>query len=253
MPGHRLQADIDAYVLTTGNSLDIGGAASNDVVADTISEATSGSGVTVDSLLIKDGQVQGTAPILADTISEKTSATGVTVDGVLLKDSAVTASGGVTSTGRSEFTSIGPAAAIAAGGDTLAVTEALHAGGVIAFGKTTGTICTLPAATGTGNIYRFVIATAATSNANIIKVANATDVMDGSICVQQDTDADGTSKVYRADAGDDTMNFAGAAGTGGIVGGYIECVDYASGFWSCRAFIQSGGGAEVTPFDATVS
>lgn len=145
-------------------------------------------------------------------------------------------------------------AAIAANGDTLAVTAALHAGKVIQFGKTTGTICTLPAATGTGNVYTFVIGVTATSNANIIKVANATDVMDGSINIQQDTDADGTGmKVWRADAGDDTMTFAGAAGTGGIVGGYIRCTDYKSGFWSCQAFTQSGGGAEVTPFSATVS
>lgn len=144
-------------------------------------------------------------------------------------------------------------AAIAANGDTLTVTAALHAGRVVQFGKATGTIVTLPAATGTGHIYRFVIGVTATSNANIIKVANATDVMDGSLNIQQDTDGDGTLKCWRADAGDDTMTFAGAAGTGGIVGGYIECVDYKAGFWSCRAFTQSGGGSEVTPFSATVS
>lgn len=45
----------------------------------------------------------------------------------------------------------------------------------------------------------------------------------------------------------------GTATSGGIVGGYIECVDYAAGFWSCRAFTQSGGGSEATPFSATVS
>jgi hypothetical protein len=143
-------------------------------------------------------------------------------------------------------------AAIAANGATLAVTQALHAGKVIQFGKTDGTIATLPAATGTGDVYTFVIGITATSNANIIKVANATDVMDGSIAIQQDTDVDGTVKAYRADAGDDTMTFAGAAGTGGIVGGLIRCTDYKAGFWSCQAFTQSGGGAEVTPFSATV-
>lgn len=144
-------------------------------------------------------------------------------------------------------------AAIAANGDTLTVTAALHAGKVVQFGKTTGTIVTLPAATGTGHTYRFVIGVTATSNANIIKVANATDVMNGSINVQQDTDVDGTVAVWRADVGDDTMTFAGAATTGGIVGGYIQCTDYKAGFWSCQAFTQSGGGSEATPFSATVS
>jgi len=147
---------------------------------------------------------------------------------------------------------VSAAAAIAANGDTLTVTAALHAGRVIQFGKATGTTVTLPAATGTGNIYRFVIGVAATSAANIIKVANATDVMNGSINLQQDTDSDGALKMWRADAGDDTMSFAGAATTGGIVGGYIECTDYKAGFWSCQAFTQSGGGSEATPFSATV-
>jgi hypothetical protein len=143
--------------------------------------------------------------------------------------------------------------AVTASDATLTATKALHAGRVVAFGRAAGTVVTLPAATGTGDIYRFVIATTATSNANVIKVANATDVMDGSLNIQQDTDGDGTLKCFRADAGDDTMTFAGAATTGGIVGGYIECIDYKTGFWSCRAFTQSGGGSEATPFSATVS
>lgn len=143
--------------------------------------------------------------------------------------------------------------AVAANGDTLAATKALHAGRVVQFGKTSGTIVTLPAATGTGDVYTFVIGVTATSNANIIKVANATDVMDGSLVIQQDTDSDGTVKGWRADAGDDTMTFAGAATTGGIVGGLVRCTDYKSGFWSCQGWTQSGGGAEVTPFSATVS
>jgi len=143
-------------------------------------------------------------------------------------------------------------AAVSATGATLTVTAALHAGRVVAFGRTAGTTVTLPAATGTGNIYRFVIATTGTTGSNVIQVANATDVMDGSLNIQQDTDTDGNVKVWRADAGDDTMTFAGAATTGGILGGYIQCIDYKSGYWSCQAFTQSGGGAEATPFSAAV-
>lgn len=142
---------------------------------------------------------------------------------------------------------------VSALGSTLTATAALHAEKVVAFGKTDGTIVTLPAATGTGNVYTFVIAVTATSNANIIKVANATDVMDGSLNIQADTDADGTLACWMAEVGDDTMTFAGAATTGGIVGGRITCIDYAAGFWSCTAFTISGGGAEATPFSATVA
>lgn len=148
---------------------------------------------------------------------------------------------------------ISAGAAVAALGDTLTVTAALHAGKVIAFGKTDGTEVTLPAATGTGNVYTFVIAVAATSSANMIKVANVTDVMNGSLNIQADDDADGTLKCWMAEVDDDTMSFAGAATTGGIVGGRITCIDYATGFWSCTAFTISSGGSEATPFSATVS
>lgn len=80
MSAHRLQADIDNYVATTGLSLDLGGAASNAVVADVISERTSATGVTVDGVLLKDSTVK------TDTIIEKTSAAGVTIDDCLIKD-----------------------------------------------------------------------------------------------------------------------------------------------------------------------
>jgi len=136
---------------------------------------------------------------------------------------------------------------------TLAVTAALHANRIVTLNRAAGVTVTLPAATGTGDKYTFIIGTTATSNANIIKVANATDVMDGSLNIQQDTDVDGTSAVWMAEVGDDTMTFAGAATTGGIVGNRIECVDYAAGFWSCTAWTISGGGAEATPFSATVA
>ncbi len=49
----------------------------------TISESTSGSGVTIDGVKLKDNIVE------TDTINEKTSAAGVTIDGVLIKDGLV--------------------------------------------------------------------------------------------------------------------------------------------------------------------
>jgi len=136
---------------------------------------------------------------------------------------------------------------------TLTLTQADHANRIVAISRAAGVTVTLPAATGTGDIYRIVIATTATSNANIIKVANATDVMNGSLALQQDTDAAGTLKLWAAADSDDTMTFAGAATTGGTVGAFIQCIDYKSGFWSCQAWTKSSGGAEATPFSATVS
>ena len=54
------------------------------VQVDTINESTTGSGVTVDGVLIKDNAVN------TDTITEKTSGSGVTIDGMLIKDSNIT-------------------------------------------------------------------------------------------------------------------------------------------------------------------
>jgi len=188
------------------------------------------------------------------TLSGVMAFTGAsTHTGVETHTGAETHSGAETHTGAERFTSIGPTAPIDETTATLSVTQALHAGGVIAMNRAAGVTCTLPAATGTGDTYTFFITTAATSNANIIKVANATDVMDGSLALQADTDSDGTSKTWMAEVGDDTITMAGAATTGGIAGGRITCTDYESGFWSCFSLTISGGGSEATPFSATVA
>ena len=57
---------------------------------DTINEKTSGSGVIIDSVVLKDNTVTATT-LTADTINEKTSATGVTIDSVVLKDGNINA------------------------------------------------------------------------------------------------------------------------------------------------------------------
>lgn len=70
------------------------------ILTNTIGERSSGAGVTVDGVLLKDGGITATAVtgsaitatvLFTDTIHEKTAAAGVTVDGVLLKDGNVTA------------------------------------------------------------------------------------------------------------------------------------------------------------------
>lgn len=196
----------------------------------------------------------GTELNLIDGVTATTAELNI-LDGVTATFTELNLIDGVTATTAelNDAADISAQAAIAANGDTLVATAVLHAGKVVDFGKTDGTEVTLPAATGTGHTYTFVMSVAATSSANLIQVANATDVMDGSFALQQDTDADGTVKMYRADVGDDSISFAGAATTGGIVGTRVTCTDYISGFWQCVVWSQSGGGGEVTPFLANVS
>lgn len=64
------------------------------IATNTIAETSAGSGITADSVLLKDGGIvlADGAAIAADVVSEKTAAAGVTIDSVLLKDN--TSSGG---------------------------------------------------------------------------------------------------------------------------------------------------------------
>ena len=77
--------------------------------------------------------------------------------------------------------------ALVAGGGTLAMTEAAHAGKTIALDTATGSVVTLPASTGNGARYRFLVTVTATSNSHVIKVANATDEMRGYVIQDSDT------------------------------------------------------------------
>lgn len=93
---------------TSGAGVTIDGVLLKDdeVSTDVINELTSTAGVTIDSVLAKDGGIRlaDGAAIAADVVSEKTSAAGVTIDGALLKDGrsnlgrqtqALTASGAI--------------------------------------------------------------------------------------------------------------------------------------------------------------
>lgn len=137
-----------------------------------------------------------------------------------------------------------------AGGSTKTLTSANNKQ-VIKLDTLTGSVITLPAATGTGNIYRFLVTVLATSNSHIVKVANASDTMVGIIM--------GT----RVDSGNAVLGFAsGATGdtitlnrttTGSVsLGEWIEVEDVASTLWAVKGMLSATGAAFATPFSATV-
>ena len=66
---------------------------------DDISETTTAHGVHIDSVILKDGEVEGN--IKTDLISEKTAANGVVIDSVTLKDGGVIATGSLEGTNAS--------------------------------------------------------------------------------------------------------------------------------------------------------
>lgn len=114
----------------------------------------------------------------------------------------------------------------------------------------TGSTVTLPAASGTGDKFKFIVTVLATSNSHIIKVANASDAMQGIVYTGDDTSAN--AQWFAAVAGTDDTITLNRTTTGSVtVGEWIEVEDIATNRWQVRGFITNTGTA-ATPFSATV-
>ena len=139
---------------------------------------------------------------------------------------------------------------LVAGGSTLTLTQATHAGKVIALDTATGTTITLPAATGSGAVYKFLVTALATSNNHIVKVANSSDAMQGSIFTMSDDPQ--TVKGFFAVAGTSDTITLNRSTTGSVTKGeMIEIQDIATNVFQVNGFTSSTG-TEATPFSATV-
>lgn len=131
---------------------------------------------------------------------------------------------------------------------TYVLTAEAHSGTALVLNRAAGVTCTLPAALGYGSVFEFVVATTVTSNSDIIKVANSTDVMQGVALVA--ADGGDTAVAFETVAASDTVTLNGST-TGGIRGDRIVLKDVAAGLWSVSV-ISAGTGTEATPFSATV-
>lgn len=138
---------------------------------------------------------------------------------------------------------------LVAAGATLTVTEALHDGKIILLDTAAGSVCTLPAATGSGAVFRFVVSVVATSNAHKIQVTG-NDVMQGMIFTVSD-DANAVLGWRTADDSDTiTLN---RATTGSVERGeFVELIDAGADLYLVRGFTASTG-TEASPFSAAVS
>lgn len=153
------------------------------------------------------------------------------------------------SAGRMEYMQVG-GAPIAAG-SALTLTAATHAGMLINLDTATGSTVTLPAATGSRNVYRFRVSALATSNSHIVKVANSSDAMEGFALVS-DTDTSSAASMFMAVAGTSDTITLNRSTTGSVtIGETIEIEDVATNRFAVRAFL-SGTGTVATPFSATV-
>ena len=123
-----------------------------------------------------------------------------------------------------------------------------QSGRVLTLNAAAGLTVTLPAATGTGNHFRFFIGTTVTSNSIVIQVASSTDTMAGLAVVAQD--AADTLVGWETAADTDTITFNGTT-TGGILGDMVELIDVESAVWYVK-ILGSATGVEATPFSAAV-
>jgi hypothetical protein len=135
---------------------------------------------------------------------------------------------------------------------TDAITETEHAGRTLLLGEVGGNALvtlTLPAASGTGNVYKFIVTVNNTSNYKIQVVGD--DTIDG---IMLYLDEDGTAITgYPTVAASDTITLNGGT-TGGIIGDYLELIDIAADQWHVRGVMRVAAGANpATPFTAAVS
>ena len=137
---------------------------------------------------------------------------------------------------------------------TASITTADHSGRTLLMGEVGGDAAatfTLPAATGTGSVFKFVVSVINTSN-YLIKVADATDTIDGQIVI---TDADGTAAASMVTASaSDTITLNGTTARGGGIGDYVELFDIASNQYAVNGMVTCAAGSNpATMFSATVS
>jgi len=128
---------------------------------------------------------------------------------------------------------------------TLAVNAAAHAGMTIKSNLAATQTATLPAATGSGNEYRFFVAI--TKTGDLVIQVTTTDIMQGGVAIATDI----AGVVMLAGGTADTITLNGTT-KGGVKGSLLRFQDVASGIWSVEGFLVSTG-VEADPFSAAVS
>jgi hypothetical protein len=122
----------------------------------------------------------------------------------------------------------------------LTLTPQAHSGVTVNSNLAATQAITLPAATGSGNIYRIWVNITKTGDLTI--TTNGSDDYVGGVVVA--TDASG--ETHSSD-GTDTIITMNGTTTGGVRGSWVELQDIASATWRVSGYLVSSG-VEATPF-----
>jgi hypothetical protein len=129
----------------------------------------------------------------------------------------------------------------------VTITSDTHEDLVVMLNRAAGITATLPAATGSGARYQFIVGTTFTGSGIIQVVGN--DIMTGLALVAQD--GGDTSVVFETAADSDTITLNGTT-TGGLKGADVTLIDIAADTWWVNVRTAATG-TEATPFSAAVS
>lgn len=136
-------------------------------------------------------------------------------------------------------------------GDTT-LTAATHANRTLLLGEVGGNALltvTLPAATGTGLIYRFVVSVVNTSNYVIDGDANGADFV-GNIWTNSTGDTPDLGQPWPAGAANDLITLNGTTTGGQAIGDWIEIQDILTDEYFVLGFTTTSG-TEATPFSGS--
>lgn len=138
---------------------------------------------------------------------------------------------------------------------TLTLDRTIHADKTLLLAEPGGDAAltvTLPPAIGSGEVYDFIVTVVNTSG-YVIKVADATDTIDGTVVTNSTGDTPDLAQPWIAGASDDTITLNGTT-TGGVgIGDRIQLQDVALNQWVILTGRTTSSGTEATPFSATVS
>ena len=128
------------------------------------------------------------------------------------------------------------------------ISRATHEGRVLSMTGTGSAFTqTLPAATGSGDRYLFVVGAVNTSNHVITITGN--DTFKGQIITCSTGDTPDLAQPWTAGASDEAITLNGTTTGGQAVGDWVECIDMAADVWLVRGMTRSSG-SEATPFSS---
>jgi hypothetical protein len=139
--------------------------------------------------------------------------------------------------------------------DDVDITQALHAGRICTLDKVGGLTATLPEATGTGDVYTFIVGTALTSSTYVIVTPDLVNADITGVANTFDADNANIWEIFVAKQSDgyDTITMDMTT-QGGITIGFDKVVltDIKADVWASVVTLYTPAGSEpATPFSTT--